>query len=77
MLHHLAEAPVVESRVPTLGLRVRALFRGEECELPTRAETLHLFPGEGVGTLLLRATLRCGHRLLSVAAVEVTVEGAG
>ena len=74
-LYHLAEAPVVESRVPTLGLRVRARYRGEVVELPAHAETLHLHPDEGVGTLLVRATLRCGHRLLDVAVVEIAAEG--
>jgi len=74
-LRHLAEEPTVEARVPSLGLRVRARLRGEERELRVEAETLHLFPGDGVATLTHRATLRCGHRPLDVASVEVTAEG--
>jgi len=75
-LHHLSDSPLVESRVPALGLRVRAMFRGDVVTLPALAETLHLFPDEGVATLLVRATLRCGHRVLDVAAVEIDAEGA-
>lgn len=75
-LHHLSDAPVLESRVPALGLRVRARYRGEVVALSAHAETLHLFPDEGVATLLLRATLRCGHRVLDVAVVEIDAEGA-
>lgn len=75
-LEHLAENPVIEGRVPSLGPRVRARFRGAWRELPALAETLHLFPNEGVGTLVLRATLRCGHRALDVSAVEITTEAA-
>ncbi|MBK6532195.1 MAG: DUF2169 domain-containing protein [Deltaproteobacteria bacterium] len=75
-LHHLSESPLVESHVPVLGLRVRAKFRGEVVALAVHAETLHLFPNEGVATLLVRATLRCGHRVLDVAAVEIDAGGA-
>lgn len=71
-LRHLADAPTVRSRVPWLGLRVRARFRGAVTELPAHVETLVLAPGAGVGTLVLRATLRSGHRTLDVAAVEIT-----
>lgn len=73
-LQHLAERPWIESRVPALGLRVLARVRGETRELSALSETLHLFPNEGVGTLLLRATLRCGHRVLDVSSVEITAE---
>lgn len=75
VLHHLADAPVVEARVPTLGIRVVVTVRGEAREVPALAETLHLFPSEGLATLSLRATLRCGHRILQVSSVDVTREG--
>lgn len=75
-LRHLAEQPWIESRVPALGLRVRAEYRGQRVDLRAQSELLHLFPDAGVATLLLRATLRCGHRVLDVAAVEITSEGA-
>ncbi len=75
-LRHLSDSPLVESRVPALGLRVRVMFRGDVVTLPVLAETLHFFPDEGVATLLVRATLRCGHRVLDVAAVEIDAEGA-
>ncbi len=71
-LRHLAAEPVIRSRVPVTGLRVDALYRGAPCPLAPRIETLHLLPSEGLATLTLRATLRCGHRLLDVAAVEIT-----
>lgn len=70
-LHNLCDEPVVRSRVPAIGPRVRATFRGVERRLAPRIETLHLFPSEGVATVLLRATLRCGHRLLDVSSVEI------
>lgn len=74
-LRHLAEAPILRSRVPVTGLRVDALYRGEVRRLAPRIETLHLLPNEGVATLTVRATLRCGHRLLDVAAIEITAAG--
>lgn len=73
-LRNLTEEPVLRSRVPVTGLRVRASYRGEARPLAPRIETLHLLPNEGVATLSVRATLRCGHRLLDVAAVEISAE---
>jgi hypothetical protein len=70
-LVHLSDTPRIDSRVPARPLAVHAWYRGETVALPVRIETLHLFPGEGVGTVVYRATLRCGHRLLDVAEVAV------
>ena len=71
VLQHLAEAPVLEARVPDARPAVRARFRGEERALPAHLETLLLLPDGGVATATWRATLRCGHRLLDVAAVTI------
>lgn len=70
-LTHLADAPVIEARVPTYRPAVTARFRGADAALPVNLEALHLAPGEGRATALWRATLRCGHRLLDVAAVTI------
>lgn len=71
-LVHVADAPRIESRVPAQGLAAEAWWAGRAVPLPMRLETLHLFPAEGVGTVVYRAMLRCGPRLLDVAAVTVT-----
>jgi hypothetical protein len=68
---HLADAPVIEARVPTFRPAVTARFRGADAALPVSLEALQLAPGEGCATALWRATLRCGHRLLDVAAVTI------
>ncbi len=74
-LHNLCDEPLVRSRVPAVDLRVSAVFRGAERWLAPRIESLHLFSSEGVATVLWRATLRCGHRLLDVSSVEITAGG--
>lgn len=73
-LTHLAEAPLLEARVPTYRPAVTARFRGADAALPASLEALQLTPGEGRATALWRAALRCGHRLLDVAAVRIAWE---
>ncbi len=71
---NLADDPVIEGSVAYFGVTVRVRFRGRTVVIPAESETLHLFPGEGVATLAWRAVLRCGHRVLDIASVEITAE---